>query len=305
MKKKRLIGVALLLFALQSSSVPAADKVVVVPLGGEKPTGDAIAADVLEGKTFSNKDDTDLSGTMPNIGQQDITPSVSDQPIAQGYHNGSGSVTGDPDLIPENICLGVTIFGVTGSNNCWLTVTSAGQVWMDRNLGALQVATSSTDTYAFGGLYQWGRLPDGHEKRDSAITSTPSTSDVPGHSSFIVPPASPWDWRSPQNDNLWQGVTGINNPCPPGFRLPTDTEWETERLSWSSNNAAGAFASPLKLVVGGYRNTDGTIYDAGSFGFYWSSTVLGTDSRNLNFGGLANMLDHTRAHGFSVRCIKD
>tara|TARA_B110000090_G_scaffold89704_1_gene101755 strand:- start:8070 stop:8588 length:519 start_codon:yes stop_codon:yes gene_type:complete len=44
------------------------------------------------------------------------------------------------------------------------TVTSpTGQVWMDRNLGATQVATSSTDHLAYGNLYQWGRALDGHQ----------------------------------------------------------------------------------------------------------------------------------------------
>ena len=31
-----------------------------------------------------------------------------------------------------------------------------GTIWMDRNLGAIQVATSSTDADAYGDLYQWG-----------------------------------------------------------------------------------------------------------------------------------------------------
>ena len=30
--------------------------------------------------------------------------------------------------------------------------------------------------------------------------------------------------NSGQNDNLWQGVNGVNNLCPSGFRLPTSTE---------------------------------------------------------------------------------
>lgn len=36
-----------------------------------------------------------------------------------------------------------------------------GKTWMDRNLGATQVATSSTDAASFGDLYQWGRANDG------------------------------------------------------------------------------------------------------------------------------------------------
>ena len=52
------------------------------------------------------------------------------------------------------------------------TVTSAGgQVWMNRNLGASRVAVSSTDTAAYGDLYQWGRLDDGHESRTSLTTT--------------------------------------------------------------------------------------------------------------------------------------
>lgn len=178
---------------------------------------------------------------------------------------------------------------------------------MDRNLGASGAATSEDDAEAYGDLYQWGRLTDGHEQRTSSTTGTLSTTDVPGYGSFILAPSSPHDWRSPQNGNLWQGVSGINNPCPSGFRLPTEAEWEIERASWISNNSAGALASPLKLVPAGYRDLyDGTLYDAGSFGYYWSSTVNGSNSRYLFFyGGNANMYSNGRAYGYSVRCIKD
>lgn len=59
------------------------------------------------------------------------------------------------------------------------TVTSAGgQVWMNRNLGASRVALSSTDQAAYGDLYQWGRLDDGHESRTSLADLTLSASDA-------------------------------------------------------------------------------------------------------------------------------
>jgi uncharacterized protein (TIGR02145 family) len=189
------------------------------------------------------------------------------------------------------------------------TVTSAGQVWMDRNLGASRVATSMTDAEAYGDLYQWGRLTDGHEKRTSPTTTTLSTTDLPGHGSFILITNSPYDWRTPQNDNLWQGVTGINNPCPSGFRLPTDAEWETERLSWSSNDAAGAFSSPLKLVLAGERAApNGTVYLAGIAGLYASSSIDGFYRRTLWIEADFNTEVLTlfgRGVGVSVRCIKD
>ncbi len=187
------------------------------------------------------------------------------------------------------------------------TVISAGQRWMDRNLGASQVATSATDAAAYGDLYQWGRLADGHESRTSTHTATNSSSDVPGNGYFIMEASAPYDWRTPQNNDLWQGVSATNNPCPAGFRLPTSTEWDTERASWSSNNSAGAFASPLKLVTAGFRNRyDASLNYADRNGDYWSSTVNGSDSHGLGVGSDdVEIYSYHRAYGLSVRCIKD
>ncbi len=133
---------------------------------------------------------------------------------------------------------------------------------------------------------------------------------MPGHENFILSNVGAnYDWRNPQNDNLWQGEAGVNNPCPPGYRLPTDAEWEEELLSWSSNNTAGAFASPLKLPVAGTRRaSNGQIIVVGDFGGYWSSTV---DGDGLSSRRLSVFIDDTevkgtgRANGLSVRCIKD
>jgi uncharacterized protein (TIGR02145 family) len=180
-----------------------------------------------------------------------------------------------------------------------------GRTWMDRNLGASRAATSSTDEEAYGHLYQWGRAADGHQVRTSDTTSTLSSSDTPGHGNFILAPSYP-GWRSPQNDNLWQRVNDINNPCPSGYRLPTDSEWETERRSWSSDGSAGAFASPLKLPRAGRRNSDGSLDVVGGGGLYWSSTVSDIDSRRLLFTSSRAYVGSTdRAVGLSVRCIKD
>ncbi len=188
-----------------------------------------------------------------------------------------------------------------------VTNPTTGTIWMDRNLGASQAATSSTDSDSYGDLYQWGREDDGHEKRTSSTTSTLSSSDTPGHSDFITNGSSPYDWRSTQNDNLWQGASGINNPCPSGYRLPTQAEWLAELDTWSSNNAAGAYASPLKLPVAGRRSgSDGSLGLVGSYGYYWSCTVDVSYSRHLRFSGsYAGMLSSYRATGYSVRCLKD
>jgi len=130
-----------------------------------------------------------------------------------------------------------------------------GNCWLDRNLGATRVATSSTDTASYGWYFQWGRDYDGHQIPTSQTTYTTSSTDTPGHGNFILSPASPYDWRSPQNSNLWQGVSGINNPCPSGFRLPTQPEWAALVSAEGITNPATAFSSNLKLPAAGNRGS--------------------------------------------------
>ena len=52
--------------------------------------------------------------SAPNLGQVIITPTTSNQTIPEGYHNGTGYVKGDPNLVSDNIVNGITIFGVNG-----------------------------------------------------------------------------------------------------------------------------------------------------------------------------------------------
>lgn len=217
------------------------------------------------------------------------------------------------DLISSGACVGLPKKGVTFTYNgeivTYGVVESAERCWLDRNLGASQVATSSTDTEAYGDLFNWGRAVDGHQMRNSTTTTVLSTTDTPGHGNFIYNSTSPNDWRNPSNDNLWQGSNGINNPCPDGWRLPTVAEWTTEMSSWTSNYAAGAFASPLKLPLAGYRYFGNSTIYLGN-GIYWSSTKHKTapgSSLALQFTNSFNKADssYPRSGGNSVRCIKD
>jgi|UniRef100_UPI004047137E uncharacterized protein (TIGR02145 family) len=196
-------------------------------------------------------------------------------------------------------------------------VSLTGRVWMDRNLGAERVATSSTDALGFGDLYQWGRGADGHQCRDSGTRTTLSSSDQPGHPDFIIVPntSSTEDWRNPQKNTLWQGIDGINNPCPTGFRIPTDEEFRAERLLWvGGSNSTAAFNSVLKLPLAGFRErTTGVISLTAQdfpYGFIWTSQVGGGGSSNdavafAYFQNNAFENPYARGRGYSVRCIKN
>jgi uncharacterized protein (TIGR02145 family) len=177
--------------------------------------------------------------------------------------------------------------------NCWLT----------KNLGAVQVATSATDTLGYGTLHQWGRPTDGHEIRTSSTTTTNSSTDTPGNALFIIETVDPYDWRVPQNDALWQGLAGTNNPCPALFRLPTETEWNSLRAAENITNVATGFSSSLKLTASGLRRNDNAALESvGVAGYYWTSTTSGT---GVIMGGLGGEALDKRADALAVRCVKN
>jgi len=203
----------------------------------------------------------------------------------------------------------VTTWVKKASNEIWGTeiveVTSSvtGRIWMDRNIGALRAATSSVDSDSYGYLFQWGRNPDGHEIRTSDTTNVLSETDTPIDGDFIISSSVPYDWRTPQNDNLWQSAIQGE------WRLPTSAEFEAERVGWVSNNAEGAYGSTLKITVGGYRTPsgNGSIIASGTICYYWTKDTNGIYTNTLwvtTTNAVSNLISY-RGRGASVRLIKD
>jgi len=242
-------------------------------------------------------------------------------------------------------CATSVTFAYNGQQVTYGIVESeTGRCWLDRNLGATRIAEESQDHLSYGDLFQWGRAADGHQLISwscgawppypqpscgtpvNGTTSNLSNSDQPGHGSFITINTNPYDWRSPANNSLWQGLSGINNPCPSGWRLPTMSEWNEEINTWIVEHdedmwcdlyADAAISSPLRLPLPGYRHSaqSETLYiPAGSGGFYWASDIYAGSghpsdppkSYNIWFNqcNLSNQITY-RAYGLSVRCIQE
>jgi surface protein len=265
-------------------------------------TGVGTANIIATHASDANYESSSVSALLTVVSENVVSKYGGISPTNPNYVDRHGKI-GGANAVSKNGALlqvippfsGGTFDGFTYS----LVTSETGRVWLDRNLGASQVATSSSDALSFGDLYQWGRGTDGHEKRTSTNINMVSTTDTPGHSFFIN--ANSFNWQSPVNTNLWQGVNGTNNPCPNGFRVPTIEELEAERNLWGSQNAAGAIASSLKLPLAGRRHTNGIIYSVGSNGMYRTTTSL---ILNITSTTAARAGDE-RIDGFCVRCIKD
>ena len=86
-----------------------------------------------------------------------------------------------------------------------------------------------------------------------------------------------------------------------GSQMKTDYGWY--------NGGNGANSSGFSGLPGGYRsNYDGDFFNAGSGGYWWSSSPNGSDAwyRFLYFDfENVSRSNYVQRFGFSVRCVRD
>jgi len=163
--------------------------------------------------------------------------------------------------------------------------------WITRNLGASQQATAVDDaTEASAGWYWQFNRKQGY--KHDGTTRTPNTT-------WITTISENSDW------------TAANDPCTlelgSGWRIPTKTEWENVDASGVWTNWDDPWNSGLKIhPAGQLYYSDGTLWQRGSGGFYWSSTQ-GDDVNGfcLQFIVSSFINNLNKAYGFSLRCLRD
>ena len=171
-----------------------------------------------------------------------------------------------------------------------------GVCWATRNVG--MPGTFVDNPEDAGMFYQWNRNI-GWSATNPIINSNGGTT---------------WDGSTPAG-TTWETA---NEVCPAGYRVPTQAEFQSLVNSgsiWVSNwnhtgvtgRVFGSGDNTLFLPAAGFRyNTSGALDYAGTGGYYWSSTVSGSNASSLFFNSsLSFMSNFTRAWGLSLRCVAD
>lgn len=276
-------------------------------------------------------------GTGPTLTIESATSSVTFSTLAgTPSETITGLVVGELYKIAlfTTTSSGITTIGNTIEYlNGTVVSPKTGRTWMSFNLGATRFpATGQNDALNYGDLYQWGRGNDGHQSLKGTLqTAQLYTGTLPAAyndplmatigSKFIA--TTGLDWLSTNYDGLWQGVNGINNPCPSGFRVPSRLEWNAELPTPTPiTTIANAYTSFLKLTTGGRRTSSLTgAMERTTEGFYWTSTVVGVLGMGTDYSRFSNSyllglyssgtpnvrttLFANRSMALAVRCIKD
>lgn len=215
-------------------------------------------------------------------------------------------------------------------------------VWAPVNCGY-----HATD-FKYGKLYQWGRRYGQGYEGDACLPTIEEggISEISGNHKdnanvFYIgmfDGDSGADWAYPSNDFLWNSGSELNpvktefDPCPDGWRVPTNTELsEITNIDFSyEKNASGQYGFNFNinsmsdekaffLPAAGGRYYEGSAYPR-NHGRYWSSMryynmyndwergnsiyLYLSSNTSSNTATLINT-DGSRAMAFSVRCVHE
>lgn len=221
--------------------------------------------------------------------------------------------------IKGNTVTGWWVWGGWWANYPWCD-TSDITIW-SYTIAACNVGTNTAwlTSASYGNYFQWWNnwgTPSGTITPNTTVVNASANGPWNYYNSttFIgwAGLLSPYDWTSPQNNNLWWDTTNTSIarqwPCATGYHVPSQNEWSALVTAgwWWTNGTA--MQTALKLPFAGYHHRfDGIMFNQSSYGYYWSSSPNGTYGYRLYFGSsdVTSSDVSVRAFGFSVRCFKN
>ena len=177
--------------------------------------------------------------------------------------------------------------------NIYNTVQIGTQCWLQQNLNVGTMLTNGTTMPADNSIIEkW--CYNNYEINPSPATVICNNGQVCGGCDTN---GGLYHWDEAMQYSETAGIQGI---CPIGWHIPTDAE--------QSKLKPGKYSGFETLSAGGRDNTDGTFLYQGSYAYFWSSTINGSNAwyRYLYLDyPFVYRYDNYQAHGFSVRCLKD
>ncbi len=198
------------------------------------------------------------------------------------------------------------------NGNCWMTENlrfGADTSNPDNYQITLDPATSNVESET--ALTVYDLVAHGTEDSDKLCNGTYNPSEQTGSGEGYTTPCV---HTSDDGSSVWYNysaatagtITGTANTtessqdiCPAGWRLPTYAESQT------IGNSTATYANAFTPVYGGNYN-NGTLYDATTRGYWWSSTASNGPLRyNLYYysGTLYTSGGGVRDNGLYVRCV--
>ncbi|MCK4677880.1 MAG: fibrobacter succinogenes major paralogous domain-containing protein [Bacteroidales bacterium] len=170
--------------------------------------------------------------------------------------------------------------------NAWQNLITGAYVWYDND-------TSWKDLY--GGLYNWYAAVDPNGL-------CPTGWHVPEHDEWTILTDFIGGTGSPHGNKL-KSCRQVNSPLGGECNTSDHPRWDPDNTHYGTDDYG------FSGLPGGYRDYDGTFYDVGRFGNWWSSTEHISETiwgRSLAFGsGSVYVSLHNKLFGFSVRCLRD
>jgi uncharacterized protein (TIGR02145 family) len=234
------------------------------------------------------------------------------------YGNQLSFTTTQPPVNPGTV--------TDASGNTYPTITIGTQVWMAENLRTTKYRDGSNIPVVTDNTQWANNWNNGNPMQQPMMCWYNNDQATYTANKF----GALYNWYA-----INPATNGNTNVCPTGWHVPTDAEWNkltkfldptadttqccsnsaggkmksTGTQYWLSPNTGATNSSGWSGLPGGLRNPNGTFFDIGNAGLWWSSTEYDTYVAwirylGYNYGGVDRYFTD-KTNGFSVRCLRD